>query len=271
MRGQELDGCIIRDVGQHLEIVTYSHSRLATFTQCALKYRFRYVDDIPTQRESIEAFAGKRVHNVIEKLYRDLWDGRLNRNDELRDFYAFRWEEEWHQHVHVARAGETVDDHFSYGLDCIDNFYRENHPFNQSRTVMLEEKVEFNLDPGGWRRFQGYIDRVASRPDGTYEIHDYKTSRSRRSPGTSELRQLSMYQVGVQSMHPEVRNVELVSHFLCTGEVFRRQQAQTDLVKIVQDAHQLIDDIESERWFRANVTPLCNWCEFQEVCPACSF
>jgi putative RecB family exonuclease len=160
--------------------------------------------------------------------------------------------------------------HFAHGLKCIDNFYRENYPFGQSRTVALEEKVEFNLDSGRSRRFQGYIDRVASRPDGTCEIHDYKTSRSRSSPGISELRQLSLYQVGVQSMHPEATSVELVSHFLSSGKVFRQRQTHSDLVQIVQDAHRVIDDIESEEEFPANVTPLCKWCEFQEICPAWS-
>ncbi len=177
------------------EIVVYSHSRLESFTKCRLKYKFKYLDHIPPQREGIELFLGNRVHNVLEKLYRDLWTGRVNRLDELKEFYAFRWNEEWHQQIHVARTGETVDDYFAYGLDCIDNFYRENYPFKQSRTVALEEKVEFNLDSGGSRRFQGYVDRRASRPDRTCEIHDYKTSRSRRSPGRSELIQLSLYQV----------------------------------------------------------------------------
>jgi hypothetical protein len=227
-----------------------------------LKYKFKYLDHIPPQREGIELFLGNRVHNVLEKVYRNLWTGRVNRLDELKEFYAFRWNEEWHQQIHVARTGETVDDYFAYGLDCIDNFYRENYPFKQSRTVGLEEKVEFNLDSGGSRRFQGYIDRRASRPDGTCEIHDYKTSRSRRSPGRSELIQLSLYQVGVQSMYPEVKKVELVSHFLCSGEAFRQQQSHSDLVQVVQDAHRVIDDIESEEYFSAKVTPLCNWCEF---------
>ncbi len=254
---------------QRSEIVVYSHTRLESFRKCPLQYRFKYLDKIPAQREGIEAFVGNRVHNVLEKLYGDLWDGILNRLDELKDFYSSRWDEEWHERVHVARAGETVDDYFDYGLQCIDNFYRENYPFNQRQTVALEERVEFNLDPGGWRRFQGYIDRVARCPDGSCEIHDYKTSRSRRSPGMSELRQLSLYQIGVQSMHPEVTSVELVSHFLCSGEVFRQHQTHTDLVQIVQDAHRVIDDIESEEEFGANVTPLCNWCEFQEICPVC--
>jgi putative RecB family exonuclease len=249
-------------------MAVYSYSRLKTFTQCPLKYRFKYLDEIETQRENIEAFVGKRVHDAVEKLFRDLWDGRLNHSGDLKDFYASRWSEEWHEDVHVVRQGETADDYFAHGLECIDNFYRENYPFKQSRTVALEERVEFSLDQCGWRRFEGYIDRVASRHDGTYEIHDYKTSRSRSVPGISELRQLSMYQVGVQSMHPEVTKVELVCHFLCSGEVFCRQQSRSELVEILDDAHRVIDDIESERMFRANVTPLCNWCEFREICPA---
>lgn len=248
----------------------YSHSRLKTFTQCALKYKFKYIDEIETQRENIEGFVGNRVHDALEKLFRDLWDGRLNSSGELKDFYAARWTETWHESVHIARPREMADDFLSYGLECIDNFYDRNYPFTQGRTVALEERIEFNLDQSGSRRFQGYIDRVASRPDGTYEIHDYKTSRSRGAPDTSDLRQLSLYQVGLQSMRPTVTKVELVSQFLRSGEVFRCRQTRADLVRIVQDAQGVIDDIESEGRFRANVTPLCDWCEFQEICPACN-
>jgi len=68
-------------------------------------------------------------------------------------------------------------------------------------------------------------------------------------------------------MYPEVKKVELVSHFLCSGEAFRQQHSHSDLVQVVQDAHRVIDDIESEECFSAKVTPLCNWCEFQEICP----
>jgi putative RecB family exonuclease len=256
-------------VKQRSAMKFYSHTRLKTFMQCPLKYKFAYVDEEPPRSEGVEGFVGNRVHEALEKLYRDLWDRRwLNRPDELKDFYALRWNEKWHHDVRVVRRGETPDDYFSYGMECIDNFYRENFPFEESRTVALEERIEFAFDWSGQRRFQGYADRVASRPDGTYEIHDYKTSRSRKTPGESELRQLSLYQVGLQSMHPEVTQVELVAHFLSTGETFRQRQSRTDLVQIIQDANRVIDGIESERRFPANVTPLCDWCEFQEICPA---
>ena len=46
----------------------YSHSRLETFEQCPQKYKFRYIDNIRTETEGIEAFVGKRVHEALEKL-----------------------------------------------------------------------------------------------------------------------------------------------------------------------------------------------------------
>ena len=48
---------------------TYSHSRLSTFEQCPLKFKFQYIDKIEKAEESVEAFMGKRVHEVLEKLY----------------------------------------------------------------------------------------------------------------------------------------------------------------------------------------------------------
>ena len=47
----------------------YSHSRLSTFETCRKKFHFRYVLQIPQKTEGIEAFVGKRVHEVLERLY----------------------------------------------------------------------------------------------------------------------------------------------------------------------------------------------------------
>ena len=61
----------------------FSNSRIETFEQCPRKYKFRYVDSIKTDTEGIEAFVGKRVHETLEKLYRDLKLTKLNTVDEL--------------------------------------------------------------------------------------------------------------------------------------------------------------------------------------------
>ena len=48
----------------------YSHSRLACFENCPKQFHYRYVLKIPSESESIEAFLGKRVHEVLERLHR---------------------------------------------------------------------------------------------------------------------------------------------------------------------------------------------------------
>ena len=47
----------------------YSHSRLSNFENCPKKFHYRYVLRIPSEFESIEGFVGKRVHEVLERLY----------------------------------------------------------------------------------------------------------------------------------------------------------------------------------------------------------
>lgn len=248
---------------------TYSHSKLEVFQQCPLKFKLKYLDRLETDVENIELFLGNRLHEALEMLYRDLWDGRLLQLDDLINFYEDIWEGEWHGNIRIVRSGGTVSDYFDYGLDCISNYYRENHPFNQSRTMSLEESVEFNLDWAGQRRFQGRVDRISSRRDGIYEIHDYKTGR--KIPDQAELmddRQLTLYQVAVQEMHPKAAQVELVWHFLSRGVSFRLRRTQSDLLHVLQDTNRLVDRIECEERFPANTGPLCDWCEFRNICPA---
>jgi putative RecB family exonuclease len=247
----------------------YSHSRLKTFDQCPLKFKLEYLDCVETDVESVESFLGSRVHEALEMLHRDLSEGKLIRLDDLINFYSFRWESNWHSGVRIVRSDRTVEEYWEYGVDCINNYYDANFPFDQCRTVSLEERVEFNLDWSRERHFQGFLDRIALRDDGTYEIHDYKTTR--RIPNQSQLmndRQLSLYQVGLQSMRPEARPVELVWHFLSRGMTFRLQRSESDLLQILQETNRLVDRIESETRFPANVGPLCDWCEFRDICPA---
>ena len=66
-------------------MTTYSHSRLGTFQQCRYKYKLQYIDKIKVELESIEAFMGKRVHETLEKLYKDLKFQKLNSNEELKE------------------------------------------------------------------------------------------------------------------------------------------------------------------------------------------
>ena len=69
-------------------MTTYSHSRLSTFEDCPLKYKYTYIDKLDRdRRDSIEAFMGGLVHATMEKLYH-----RLEKDDKNfgRVFVHFR-------------------------------------------------------------------------------------------------------------------------------------------------------------------------------------
>ena len=65
----------------------YSHSRLSCFEQCPNKFKLKYIDNVESDIEqSVEAFLGSRVHETLEKLYRDLDYHKLNSLDDLLVF-----------------------------------------------------------------------------------------------------------------------------------------------------------------------------------------
>ena len=48
----------------------YSYSQINTFLNCPQKYKLIYIKNIKTEKEGIEAFIGKIVHEVLEWIYK---------------------------------------------------------------------------------------------------------------------------------------------------------------------------------------------------------
>lgn len=247
----------------------YSHSRLETFENCPLKYKFQYIDKISKlEFVTIEAFVGQRVHEALQKLYDELLFGRRNRADDLLAFYRERWQKGWMPTIHIVDARRTAEDHFNYGAECIRVYYEKYKPFQQSRTLATEERLDFPLDGAGRYRMTGYVDRIARRDDGTYEIHDYKTSRT--LPAQSEAdtsRQLALYQMGVAAKWNDVKRVELMWHYVRHGVTLRSTRTPQQLTQLRETTARLIDRIESTRNFEPHKSRLCDWCEYKPECP----
>jgi putative RecB family exonuclease len=247
----------------------YSHSQLETFENCALKYKFRYIDKIEKKEQGVEAFVGSRVHETLRKLHDDLLARKSSTLEELLQHYRQKWKTNWSPNVKIVRQGETAKNYFQHGAACIRNYYRTNHPFTQSETLSTEEHLRFTLDAEGRYQMQGYVDRIARRADGTFEIHDYKTGR--RVPTkeqTDKDRQLALYQIGLTAQRPEATRVELVWHYLVRGVTLRSRRKPAQLVQLRQTTAQLIDRIELQQEFPPHKTPLCDWCEYRPECPA---
>lgn len=250
-------------------MTVYSHSRLSTFENCPLQYRLKYIDRVKVEeRETIEAFMGSRVHEALEKLYGDMRLLKTNTLEELLSFYNENWQKSYSGDVRIIRKGFSPENYRATGEKCIREYYARYNPFNDGKTLGLEQMI--NIDIEGYK-LQGFIDRLSSSGDQAYEIHDYKTSQ--RLPEQMHFetdRQLALYNIGVQDMFDDASQVNLVWHYLVYDKEIRSQRSQEDLSKLKSDIVTLIERVEKaqeESEFPAVESGLCNWCEYQSLCP----
>ena len=247
---------------------TYSHSRLETYQNCPLQFKYIYIERKERLKETIEAFLGSRVHETLEKLYRDLKFTKENSLAELLEHYNSTWEKNWLDSIIVVKKDYTPDHYKKLGEKCIADYYHHYHPFDQGRTLGLEEKFFIDLDG---HRIQGVIDRLVQRDDRTYEIHDYKTSAHLPDQSTLDKdRQLALYQLGLQNRWKDVKEVELVWHFLVFDKELRSSRSKQQLDQLKGEIIELINEIEKakkEDDFPAKESSLCDWCGFGELCP----
>ncbi|MGQ9509424.1 MAG: RecB family exonuclease [Thermodesulfobacteriota bacterium] len=245
---------------------TYSHSQLSTYENCPQQYKLAYIDKIKIETEGIEAFMGSRVHEVLEKLYRDLKVTKLNTLEELLTYYHQSWEKNWSETVQIVRKDYCLEDYRRLGEACLRDYYRRYYPFNQGKTLALEENIYFPLEEGYWIR--GVIDRLTLSDHSILEIHDYKTSN--RLPTKAEIdadRQLAFYQMGVEGRWKDIQGIRLIWHYLTFDVEIQSTRTQEELKRLRQETMELIKRIESDREFRPKEGPLCDWCDFQGYCP----
>jgi putative RecB family exonuclease len=247
----------------------YSHSRLSAFETCPLQYRLRYVDKIKIdESETIEAFMGSRVHETLEKLYKDLRLSKSDTVDELISFYDDVWLKNYSEDIRIVKKGYTPRNYKDTGARCIREYYARYQPFNDGKTLGLEQMIAIDIE--GYK-LRGFIDRLSSSRDGTYEIHDYKTSQylPQQSHFDSD-RQLALYQIGIQEMFGDVNDIDLVWHYLVFDREIKSKRQPHDLLELKSGIVKLIETIEraeEENDFEAAESGLCDWCDYQSLCP----
>lgn len=250
----------------------WSPSRVGTYEGCPQKYKLHYLDKVKVpERPTIETHLGSSVHSALEDLYRQILQaGRVPSLEQVHGFYDSAWEKEWSDAMVIVRAEYSAEDYRRQGRDYLDRYYQKWHPFNQTATIDLEKKVELELADGAEPvKVMGYIDRLARAPDGWYEVHDYKTSRS--LPTMAELEadpQLGFYALAVKAMWPDIPGVRLVWHYVAFGETLVVVPTEENLRGVRDRLLARIRAAAAATEFPPNVTRLCDWCEYKVVCPA---
>jgi putative RecB family exonuclease len=248
----------------------FSHSSLSTFENCPRQYWFRYVEKVVVDVESVEAFVGKRVHEVLERLYLFVGEGMVPSLQRVLWRYRQVWDAQYDPaRVRVVRSGYQATFYRDLGARCLENYYRRHYPFDADETLGLERPVRMLLDEAGRYAVRGIVDRVVRARDGALEIHDFKTGR--RVPRQQELdrdRQLALYELALRAELGETGEVRLVWHYVQADRMLTSSRTPEQLDELRREVMALVDRIRAERGFEARPGPLCDWCEYRAMCPA---
>ena len=246
-----------------------SYSAFDTYQNCSLKYKFQNIDHIKTPK-SKEAVFGTTIHETMKFVHTP---GILSPTiDQALEHFSNAWNPAVFDSPDEERAA------FSQGVRIIQDYYQKNNPANFN-IVDLESRFQIEIPAksaadrgasGQAHIISGIIDRIDKTEDG-YEIIDYKTTKKMPSQDKvdNDL-QLSVYLQAFLSRYPkEIENIDKIKvslYYLKHGVKLSATRTVDQLKKSEQLFLDTIKLIEDEK-FEPNITPLCDWCGYQNICP----
>ena len=247
----------------------YSNSRISCFEQCKLKFKFQYIDQIETEiEETVEGFLGTRVHEALERLYTDIKFQKIPTLKEILEFFNSEWKKNWNDAIIIVKSDYNQENFRKMGKKYLTDYYSRYYPFNQDKTIATEKKILLKLDKEGKYQLQGYIDRLACKEDGIYIIHDYKTSGTLPTKDyVDEDRQLALYSIAVKENYNDCKKILLVWHYLAFDKEIVSERTEPQIDDLKKEIIKVIGEIEKSKEFPANVSKLCDWCQFRPECP----
>jgi len=252
-------------------MATYSHSRVSCFENCPHQYKLRYINKVePEISETIELFMGKRVHETLEKLYKDKKFKKLVSKATLLKFYNDNWEKEYSDDILVVKENLTAENYRKMGKKFIEDYYDKYKPFDQLTILSLETQDRMTLKDGS--QWHVRIDKFACDDKGNYFVCDYKTNASMKDQEEADSdRQLAMYSIWVKDKFKDVKSVKLVWHMLAFNKEAISERSEEQLKKLEDETIALIRKIETatkENNFPTRITALCSYCGFKSQCPS---
>jgi putative RecB family exonuclease len=250
-----------------------SYSALETFQNCSLKYKFQNIDKIK-EPKSKEAVFGTLIHSTMKFIHApSLLQPKL---EEALDYFTKNWNSDVFENELEERSA------FSQGVAIIQEYYKKNNPadFNivdlESRFAIEIEDNRSNLvksssdDHGARHIVSGIIDRIDKTEEG-YEIIDYKTTK--KMPSQEKVDndlQLSIYLNAFLARYPkEFEHLDKITvslYYLKHGVKLSSTRTKEQLENAKKLFLEVIAAIEEGK-FQPNVTPLCDWCGYQKLCP----
>lgn len=260
----------------------YSFSRIQTYKQCPLKYRFKYIDRIKDQDFTLTAdlLLGSAVHYALEKLYEEVSNFKSVDEQKLLEFFYSYWNSEVESleasgEWLLVRDGTKEEDFQLRGEEYLKTYYEKYSPFDQIKVIDTEANVSFTLDEDV--SFTGFIDRLDKDGD-TFIINDYKTNKRLPTENKESMKeQLTFYGIGVKEKYGKYFKKMKAKLYFLHFDIEDTWEITDGLLQEVTEKYRwLVKEIEAKKSkfiagdkdvFEVTETPLCRFCEYVSICP----
>ena len=179
---------------------TFSHSQLRTYTECPLQYAFQKVYRIPSAETPGYFEFGHVIHAAFEVYARARRDA-IAAGLPVPGYEALR---QAFEEAYTPRnfADEHAARHYADRAEPALRRFYDREVASLAQAVGFELGFTLKIDAGPGEApvlLYGIIDRVDRHDDGTIEITDYKTGRSKNQADVDADDQLSAYALAMAS------------------------------------------------------------------------
>jgi putative RecB family exonuclease len=245
---------------------TLSPSKVSTFTDCALAFRFSAIDRLP-EPPSLPATKGTLVHAALERLFGLPPAERTVAAAMTCLDAAFDALQDDPELVDLELDGEGRRTLLDDAEALVRKYFQLEDP-TRITPVGLELDLELQIDD---LHLRGIIDRLERDEDGRLVVTDYKTGKV-----PSELHErtrlggVHFYSYLCEQIYGE-RPARVQLLYLSEPVAIittPSEQSTRGLQRKVQAVWQAIERACERDDFRAKPSKLCDWCAFKAWCPA---
>lgn len=243
---------------------TFSYSQLSTFERCPRQYQYQYIYKIPAPPDGNLSF-GSTMHNTLLEYYKLVGQSRQASLfsdfdpdlslDKLLEIYENKWiDQGYESKVHMEKRKER-------GKEILSLFY-ERFKNNLPQVKFLEKG--FRLKVGDYT-LTGRIDRADQKNDGSLEIIDYKSGRSRSQKEVDSNLQLTIYAMAARDCFGIPASL-LTLYFLDDNEAVSTESNEKKEEKAKQKIIQLGNEINQSNFEPKPGKFKCEFCAYRKIC-----
>jgi putative RecB family exonuclease len=239
---------------------TLSPTRISAYLECAMKYRYLYIDKIGRfyVRSRPGYSFGSTLHRVLQDFHAE---GGVQSAEQMAAQLHQRW---------VAAGYESAEQEEAFraaGAEIVQLYHSASQEQAAAEVITLFTEKTIKTDMGPFV-LTGRVDRIDQHGDGTLEVVDYKSGRLEVSPeDVAGSLAMSIYQLILRRTYPGTRVVATIyalrSGMRASAEMTDEEAEQfgRDILALGEEIlSRDFDGVEPER------IEACEYCEFLPRC-----